>query len=78
VSTPGLGKGEARSLLAPGGKGVGCPQKELVLRISGRKKDFRPHFSLILRIHLGKKKGPCTKTACFAHGIGYSPVGAGE
>ena len=31
-----------------------------------------------MRIHLGKKKGPCTKTACFAHGIRYSPVGAGE
>jgi hypothetical protein len=45
-----LGKGEARSLPAPDGIGVGRPQKGPNLRISGGKTGFCPHQHPILRI----------------------------
>jgi hypothetical protein len=60
-------EGFADILPASGENGVGRPQIGPILRISGEKTGFRPHFSLILRIYLGKR-----------HVKRDSPVRAGE
>ena len=45
-----------------------CPQKRLVLRISGRKAGLCPQIGPVLRISGRGKGSPCTKRGLFAHG----------